>query len=236
MDTIIQFQDRVLEALRDKIPDFYLTGGTALSKYYFQHRESNDLDFFTREFNQKRIKEIVGIIGDSLSLPVELIREQTSDKFVKIAMYLVRGKGEVDLKIDFVEDYLESKYPMRTVDGIKIHAVEDIYIRKIYTVAGQAPQLDAIGRIEASGRNAPKDYYDLYVLSKVFRPLSVFAFEHCNRIFREMLVRWFRTYDRMSMKTGVLELETYQKVDTREIEKHFQEEIDAIVEEEVGEV
>ena len=175
MNSIIQLQNDALKVLADKIPDFYLTGGTALSKYYFQHRQSNDLDFFTHNFTRKRVEQVAEIIGESLSLPIELIRDQTSDKFVKIMMYLVHGKDKIDLKIDFVEDYLQALSPMRITDGINVHAIEDIYVRKIYTVAGQMPQIDLIGRLEASGRNAPKDYYDLYMLSSVFRPLSDFA-------------------------------------------------------------
>lgn len=39
-------QDRVLSVI-DKIPSkFYLTGGTAISRAYFHHRYSDDLDFF----------------------------------------------------------------------------------------------------------------------------------------------------------------------------------------------
>ena len=230
---IIQLQNDVLKVLEDKIPDFYLTGGTALSKYYFQHRQSNDLDFFTHQFSRKKVAEVAEIVGESLSLPVELIKEQTSDKFVKIMMYLVHGKDKIDLKIDFVEDYLPAQSPLRTIDGINVHSIEDIYMRKIYTVAGQVPQVDLIGRLESSGRNAPKDYYDLYMLSSVFRPLSDFAYDYCERITRELLVRWFRTYDRMNMKTGVLELKTFHKVDTREIEEHFRMEIDKLLKKEI---
>ena len=37
-------QDRVLEKIQSK--GFYLTGGTPLSRFYFHHRFSDDLDFF----------------------------------------------------------------------------------------------------------------------------------------------------------------------------------------------
>lgn len=38
-------QDKVLKLLDDKTP-FYLTGGTTLSRIYYHHRYSDDLDFF----------------------------------------------------------------------------------------------------------------------------------------------------------------------------------------------
>lgn len=31
---------------------FYLTGGTALARFYYNHRESLDLDLFTNDFGQ----------------------------------------------------------------------------------------------------------------------------------------------------------------------------------------
>ncbi|MEX0681616.1 MAG: nucleotidyl transferase AbiEii/AbiGii toxin family protein, partial [Balneolales bacterium] len=41
-----KLQDKVLSVLSGEIPDFYLTGGTALSRFYLHHRFSEDLDFF----------------------------------------------------------------------------------------------------------------------------------------------------------------------------------------------
>ena len=52
---------RILPALADKVDEFYLAGGTALSMMYYQHRESYDLDFFTRTFNSVQIEALVEI-------------------------------------------------------------------------------------------------------------------------------------------------------------------------------
>ena len=41
---------KVLNALAGNVDDHYLAGGTALSIAYFQHRESYDVDLFTKEF------------------------------------------------------------------------------------------------------------------------------------------------------------------------------------------
>lgn len=234
MNSIYNIQDDVLRVLKGKIPDFYLTGGTALSRCYFHHRRSDDLDFFTREFSLKRINEVKTIIENSPGFSLNLIAEQTSERFVKMVVYNVRRDSEdVNLKIDFVEDYLDCRFPVKTVDGINVHAIEDIYIRKIYTVVGRIPGLDETGRLKPTGRNAPKDFYDLYILSSVFRPLNDFILEYCERMTRELLVRWFRTFDRTEMKTGLLDLKTEQKIDYREIENYFQSEVDLILEEEI---
>ena len=46
-------QKRILSVLANEINEYYLAGGTALSFVYFQHRESYDLDFFTKEFSKE---------------------------------------------------------------------------------------------------------------------------------------------------------------------------------------
>ena len=47
---IVSCQKTVLKALSGRMDNFYLAGGTALSLFYFQHRLSVDLDFFTQNF------------------------------------------------------------------------------------------------------------------------------------------------------------------------------------------
>ena len=45
-------QDKILNAIGEVFGDaFYLTGGTALSRFYFHHRLSEDLDLFTETEN-----------------------------------------------------------------------------------------------------------------------------------------------------------------------------------------
>ena len=96
------------------------------------------------------------------------------------------------------------------------------------------PALDEIGRnIRLGGRQEAKDFYDLFYLSNTFMRLSKFVFRYCNRLTMEGVIRWFRTYSRMDMKTGLLELDLKNKVDYRVMESHFKHEIDKILEKEI---
>ena len=54
-DSLYPLQDRVLKAIQAAQTPFYLTGGTALSRCYFNHRYSDDLGFFVN-----KDKEIIG--------------------------------------------------------------------------------------------------------------------------------------------------------------------------------
>jgi len=46
---IYKLQDDILDLVFSRDAPWYLTGGTALSRFYFSHRYSDDLDFFSLE-------------------------------------------------------------------------------------------------------------------------------------------------------------------------------------------
>ena len=46
-EKLYQLQDEVLEVVFGVENEFYLTGGTCLSRFYKEKRYSDDLDFFT---------------------------------------------------------------------------------------------------------------------------------------------------------------------------------------------
>jgi predicted nucleotidyltransferase component of viral defense system len=231
---IINFQNKVLKFLSKKIDDFYLCGGTALSLYYFNHRESLDLDFFTENFNKIRIFEVIRFLSDSLKKRIELIAEESRKNKIKILVYSIPINRKQSLKIDFVQDYLNCIKPLKLMNGVKVLSLEDIYIRKIYAITGTFQEIDSIGRrITKGGRQEPKDFYDLYCLSQIFMKLSDFSFRYGNQLVREAIIRWFRTYNRIDMKTGLLELKLKKNIDYSEIERHFKKEINKIIEKEV---
>lgn len=53
LDQLYPLQDKVLRVITECDTDFYLTGGTALSRVYLHHRFSDDLD----PFRQLRIRQ-----------------------------------------------------------------------------------------------------------------------------------------------------------------------------------
>jgi len=229
------YQEKALKILSGKLEGFYLSGGTALSLYYFHHRQSLDLDFFTPHFEKSVISGIIKGLAEALKQKIELVAEQNKKDMVRIAVYMVRFGKKDQLKIDFVEDLLKTVKLPRVVNGIPVLSLEDIYLRKIYAVTGTVEAVDDIGRKKTiGGRQEAKDFYDIYCLSSIFMPLSKFAGKYCDAARKEALVRWFRTYDRLSIKSGLLELVTNKETDYRLMEKHFKREIDRLLEKEVG--
>jgi len=232
---ITKWQDKILKVLADKAGDFCLGGGTALSKVYFHHRESLDLDFFTFKFSRKKIISLIEFLSVNLGKDFELVKEQQKKDKVRIMIFSARLSKTKSLKIDFIEDCIKTIKTPKDVDGICVFSLEDIYLRKIYAIAGTIDIIDLVGHnIREGGRQEAKDFYDLYFLSHTFMNLAGFALRYCNTVTQEALVHWFRTYSRMEIKTGLLELRTKNKVDFRDMEKHFKKEIDCLLEKQLG--
>jgi hypothetical protein len=232
--TIRLYQERVLKALASKVDEFYLAGGTALSLFYFQHRLSVDLDFFTPGFRPIRIKEIVESLEKTLSRKISLAGQNLEDKTAKILIYNIHFSSKDTLKIDFVEDVFKLIKHAKAVEGIRVLSLEDIYIRKLYAVCGAISGIGAIGRKQVlGGRAEAKDFYDLYFLSHTFMKLSKFIEKYGNPIIIEGLVRWFRSYDRIAMMDGVLTLDADRQVNYKKMEAHFNNEIDKTIEDQL---
>ncbi|MFC1624466.1 nucleotidyl transferase AbiEii/AbiGii toxin family protein [Candidatus Omnitrophota bacterium] len=231
------YQDKVLKTLSGKVGEFYLAGGTALSLFYFQHRLSVDLDFFTTSFSSRRIKEIMADLGSTLNKKIELVSQNLEAKESRMFIYYIHFSKRDILKIDFIEDALNLIKPTKTVDNIRILSLEDIYLRKLFAVTGAISRIDETGRPKThGGRVEAKDFYDLYFLSHTFMSMSRFIAKYGNAVMIEGLVRWFRTYDRMHMMDGVLSLEVNRAMDYKKMEGHFKNEIDKIIENQLGDI
>lgn len=230
----VEHQNIVLKILSGKIDEFYLAGGTALSLFYFQHRLSFDLDFFTPDFSIKRINEIISLLNDNLKKEIKLTAQSLKKDKMKMQVYNIYFTKKDILKIDFVEDSIKLIKETKEVDKIRVLSLEDIYLRKLYAVAGMTSIDDFMGRKKfIGGRVEAKDFYDLYFLSHTFIPLSKFVDKHLNSALVEGLIVWFRTYDRMRMMDGVLDIDTEKKIDYKKMENHFNEEIDRIIKREI---
>lgn len=127
---------------------FYLTGGTALSAFYLNHRYSDDLDFFSE---QKFNNQVIFTLMETWS-------RQHNFKFVSnfievtyiFDLTFPRGRK---LKVDF------AYYPYKRVkkgevkDGLEIDSLTDIAINKL---------------LVTTQRSEVKDFVDLYFLLKDF--------------------------------------------------------------------
>ena len=231
---LFEWQDEVLKKLGDKLDDFYLAGGTALAKFYFHHRESYDLDFFTQKYSISKVEEAVRILtretGKTMKLKTR--RDQAGRKIARGRIYemILGPKVEQDLKIDFFQDVLPLLKPFKKVDGIDILSREDIYLRKIYAISGNPVEQDRVGKKRfLGGRQEARDLYDLYVLSSSFQNLSIFMSKHCEAWMKEGVIAWFHHFNRTEMKMGLTDIRTSNTIEFALMDRHFAKEIDRLI-------
>jgi len=92
---LFQIQDKILLALKQVLSSFYLTGGTALGRFYLNHRFSEDLDFFSNNCDtfHSLIKNIEKVLTGKFS-----VLKQESIVYDDFARYYIEDEGIV-LKI-----------------------------------------------------------------------------------------------------------------------------------------
>ncbi|MDP8259707.1 MAG: nucleotidyl transferase AbiEii/AbiGii toxin family protein [Candidatus Gygaella obscura] len=225
--------NKILLVLSSRVNDFYLAGGTALSFFYFNHRDSLDLDFFTKTINKPVIEAIMNGLAKDMHCSTELMKESFVKDKASYMMFKLNCKG-ISIKVDFIQDYFKTLKPFKVVNGINILSIEDIYLRKISAITGGTIKINDVGRtVSIGGRQEAKDYYDLFCLSKIFMRLSEFSFKYCNSSIRELLINWYRTYDRMAIKEGLMKIITSNDIEFNELEKYFKKETDLILEKEI---
>lgn len=152
-DTLYPLQDRVLKIIGSLATPFYLTGGTALSRCYFQHRYSDDLDFFVNKdhnFKLNAEKIVKALRGNQVivNLKTDDFYSLTIEKILKIdlvndvaAHFGDLKKHSIFSRIDNVENILSNKLtalvsrdePKDIVDLIVIGESKRIDWKKIFT-------------------------------------------------------------------------------------------------------
>jgi len=138
-------QDKVLDIVFLTQNEFYLTGGTCLSRFHKDKRYSEDLDFFTN--NSPRYSFAVKNIKLQLQKHFKLDIEVESKDFT-------RFKVDDLLQLDFIND-ISSRYKDVIVleNNYIIDNVENILSNKLTAVIG---------------RDNPKDIFDIYLISKFY--------------------------------------------------------------------
>ena len=99
LNKLYPFQDEILKIIARQKTGFYLTGGTALGRFYLKHRFSDDLDFFLNRADDFSL-QVDRIINVFEQEKIDFNVGTKSSDFVRISL---QGKG-VNLKVDFIND------------------------------------------------------------------------------------------------------------------------------------
>jgi len=144
-------QDQVLDIAEQLNTRFYLTGGTALSRAWLQHRYSDDLDFFLNNdpaFSEEVHKMLLGLTAHFGNKLQRLIDTSAFHRWVITV-------NEVQLKVEFINDVgFRKGTPVKTPLFFRTDTVENI----------------ASNKISALSRNEPKDIADVLFIEKNYTP------------------------------------------------------------------
>jgi len=99
-DRLYPCQNRVLAIVAGVDTGFYLTGGTAASRAYLQHRFSDDLDLFVNDdvLFPLRCARVIEALAEQAALQTEVV--QRDERFVR----LVVTQNEVMLRVEMIND------------------------------------------------------------------------------------------------------------------------------------
>ena len=143
---VYPLQDKVLEIVGQLFVEFYLTGGTALSRAYLHHRHSDDLDFFINgapDFKQQANAVINALSASGLQSDVSVADESYVRVFIQ--------EGEFTLKLDFVNDI---PYRYGTSISTKLFKRTDNILNILSN------------KLTALSRYTPKDVVDIVFICK----------------------------------------------------------------------
>ncbi|OFX59863.1 MAG: hypothetical protein A2046_01985 [Bacteroidetes bacterium GWA2_30_7] len=147
LDSLYPLQNEILSIVQSLNNGFYLTGGTALSRFYFNHRFSDDLDFFIN--NDANFKDYIKLFAQEFSKKYKSLFELglLEDSFSRMS---IKGSNCI-LKLDFVND-------------IPIHFGSFNKFPLFNTVDNQINILS--NKISALPRNSAKDIVDIIYISQ----------------------------------------------------------------------
>jgi len=130
----IPLQNRIFSALAPLGDAIYLTGGTALARFYYDHRISEDLDFFTQETELKVLGLNIVERLKKAGLEVEVALQ--SEYFLRV---FVNG-----YKLELVVEFNHYGKLIKTEYGIYVNNLEDIGANKISAWEDRAEWKDII--------------------------------------------------------------------------------------------
>ncbi len=147
-------QDRVFKVVEEY--DYYLTGGTALSRFYLNHRFSEDLDFFIHKKQNflTEVQEIIAKLKTHFTLETLVLTQDFAQIFLHTEKFS-KNYGEnfqAKLKVDFVNELEIPRFgelkPFQAFS--RVDNLQNILSNKI----------TAITRLE------PKDIADIWFICK----------------------------------------------------------------------
>jgi hypothetical protein len=218
-ESLRKAQEQILKVVASSDSDVYLVGGTALAMRY-QHRYSEDLDFFTQRWTKTLHRTLAKRITAATGFPARLIAEQRKPGQAGVAFYNFRITAKDLLKVDVIEDFDRLLQP---IGSDWIASLDDIYLRKLRAVIGWRGKRSSTGQELTGGRQEAKDLYDLWHLSTHYAPLHEWFPAHFGREDYARLTRWLQAMTRQETTFALLDIAP--GCDAKRIVRHLEDQV-----------
>lgn len=143
---LYQLQDKFLVFWKTLKLPFYLTGGTALGRFYLNHRYSEDLDFFVNQDDE--FNEYIKVFARYIEKKFAVDKKETL-RYDTFARFII-NTNVTQLKVEFVNDVEYRSGQANNVYFGKIDTPLNILSNKISTIIN---------------RDEPKDMFDIIHLA-----------------------------------------------------------------------
>lgn len=152
-EVLYPFQNRILKTVEELSMPFYLTGGTALSRFYFGHRYSDDLDFFVNDDENfaEHVNLLVGkLLQEKFEIAPGSVINSVDTGFFQ-AVFVEPGT-EAAIKVDMVND-IPSHFGNLSVfpEFSRVDSVRNILTNKLSALIGRDEIKDIVDLREICG-------------------------------------------------------------------------------------
>lgn len=157
-EMLYPFQDGILSIVKKLNTPFYLTGGTALSRHYFNHRFSDDLDLFMNgnKSYSRHVEEIFRVLEENkaageFSIDYQRLRKEEDYTQLFLIKKAAQVNIQVELKIDLIND-------------VAAHYGDFEYDETLGLIDSWRNILS--NRLSAIFRYEAKDFVDIWIIAK----------------------------------------------------------------------
>ena len=206
MCTNYELQNIVLTRLFSCENSFYLTGGTALNRFYVPTRISDDLDFFTS--TTPLFHEFCSEIVQNISNDFETKRPVQERDFQRIIVF----HEEQTLQVDFVNDHVHRERKSKLYKDMRIDNLVDILSNKLSTIINREDAKDIVDILSISNNYSFSWEHIIDVANKKQSMESSYLSSKMSRFPVNMLehIKWTnsRTKDELalSLKENLLQV------------------------------
>ncbi len=192
---------------------FRLSGGTALSAFYLQHRYSYDLDFFSKE-------RVPFYHIENFLKKINIFKEISFKKVYDRNIFLLKYENGEILNVEFVYYQLSNLEEPIKIEELYVDSFLDILINKLCAIAD---------------RGEIKDYVDFYFSLKDSKMSLQKIFPLVEKKCDLKGILEILKYKLLEIPKGIENLNMIKKINQNEIKRYFKESIKKIIKRELRE-